>query len=56
MFHAFTGCDTVSSFSGRGKKTAWDTWMTFGDVTRAFCALAATPHAVDEWIEVLNDM
>ena len=31
MFHAFTGCDTVSSFDGRGKKTAWDTWMTFDD-------------------------
>ena len=25
MFHAFTGCDTVSSFSTKGKKTAWDT-------------------------------
>ena len=23
IVHAFTGCDTVSSFSGRGKKTAW---------------------------------
>ena len=23
MFHAVTGCDTVSCFSGRGKKTAW---------------------------------
>ena len=22
VFHAFTGCDTVSSFSGRGKKTS----------------------------------
>ncbi len=22
MFHALTGCDTVSCFSGRGKKTA----------------------------------
>ena len=56
VFHAFTGCDTVSSFGGRGKKTAWDTWMTFGDVTRAFCALAATPepNVVDECIEVLE--
>ena len=25
MFHAFTGCDTVSSFAGKGKKTAFDT-------------------------------
>ena len=23
VFHAFTGCDTVSAFAGRGKKTAW---------------------------------
>lgn len=22
VFHAFTGCDTVSAFTGRGKKTA----------------------------------
>ena len=24
--HALTGCDTVSSFAGRGKKTAWEIW------------------------------
>ena len=54
MFHAFTGCDTVSSFGGRGKKTAWDTWMTFDDVTRAFCALANTPDAIDDWMEPLE--
>ena len=24
MFHAFTGCDTVSSFKNVGKKTAWE--------------------------------
>ena len=23
VFHALTGCDTVSSFAGHGKKTAW---------------------------------
>jgi len=23
FFHAFTGCDTVSFFSNRGKKSAW---------------------------------
>ena len=34
-FHAFTGCDTVSAFSGRGKKTAWETWKSFPDVTVA---------------------
>ena len=25
MFHAFTGCDTVSGFGGRTKVTAWNT-------------------------------
>jgi len=26
MFHALTGCDTVSCFAGRGKRTAWAVW------------------------------
>ena len=53
MFHAFTGCDTVSSFCGRGKKTAWDTWMNFDDITGAF---AATPDVSDiaDWMEPLE--
>ena len=54
MFHAFTGCDTVSSFCGRGKKTAWDTWKNFDDVTRAFCVLVATPDAIDNWMDHLE--
>ena len=40
MFHAFTGCDTVSCFGGRGKRTAWDTWRAYEGVTTAFCSLA----------------
>ena len=36
VFHALTGCDTVSIFSGRGKKTAWNTWEVFPEVTEAF--------------------
>lgn len=36
VFHAFTGCDTVSRFEGRGKKTAWKVWEVFPDVTEAF--------------------
>ena len=26
VFNTFTGCDTVSAFATRGRKTAWDTW------------------------------
>ena len=36
VFHALTGCDTVSAFSGRGKKTAWNTWEVIPEVTEAF--------------------
>ena len=54
MFHAFTGCDTVSSFSGRGKKTAWDTWMASDDVTGAYCALATNPDVIDTIMETLE--
>lgn len=36
FFHAFTGADTVSSFGGIGKITAWKTWMSFRDVDTAF--------------------
>ncbi|XP_068226355.1 piggyBac transposable element-derived protein 3-like [Palaemon carinicauda] len=35
IFHAFTRCDTVFCFGGRGKKTTWDTWTNYGDVTPA---------------------
>ena len=26
-FHAYSGCDTVSAFVGRGKKKGWQTWQ-----------------------------
>ena len=47
MFHAFTGCDTVSSFSGRGKKIAWETWNVFPEVTDAFQSLMRQPQQSD---------
>ena len=36
IFHALTGCHTVSSFAGRGKKTAWEIWKVFPEVNDAF--------------------
>ena len=38
LLHAFTGFDSVSSFAGRGKKTAWETWKSFPEVNDAFKA------------------
>ena len=36
VFHSFTGCDTVSSLGGRGKKSVWSTWQVYREVTCAF--------------------
>ena len=53
---AFSGCDTVSSFAGRGKRTVWEIWKIFNEVTPAFCTLASTPDpsSVDDQLEVLE--
>ena len=42
-FHALTGCDTTSSFAGRGKLVAWTTWNAFSDVTPSLCTLSHIP-------------
>ncbi|KAK0150015.1 hypothetical protein N1851_009250 [Merluccius polli] len=48
VFHAFTGCDTVSAFATRGKKTAWDTWNAYDMATEAFMALSKAPKSIPE--------
>ena len=47
MFHAFTGCGTVSSFAGKGKKTAFDTWRLFNAATEVFARLFTRPTSLD---------
>ena len=47
LFHAFTGRDTVSFFGGRGKKTAWDVWDVFPELTLALKELNSLPQVVD---------
>jgi len=55
VFHAFTGCDTVSSFDGRGKKSAWDRWTSFPAVSEAFSSLANFPTEIStETMELLE--
>lgn len=48
LFHSITGCDTVSFFGGRGKKTAWDVWKVFPALTPALNKLMEMPNAVDD--------
>ena len=47
LFQAYTGCDTVSTFCGIGKITAWRAWMSFLDVIESLHNLStATTAAV----------
>jgi hypothetical protein len=46
MFHALTGCDTVSPFVGRGKTTCWEVWQKNPDVTAAFEELGTLPATI----------
>ena len=38
----------MSSFGTIGKKTAWETWKTFEDVTPTFLALSRSPQSITE--------
>lgn len=48
LFHALTGCDTVSFFAGRGKKTAFALWNVFPQLTNVLLTLMSTPATVDQ--------
>ena len=43
VFRAFTGCNAMLCFGGRGKKIAWYTCKLYEDVTPAFCTLVTHP-------------
>ena len=48
MFHALTGCDIVSFFGVRGKKSAWDVWNVFANLTCTLKTLMTTPEDVSD--------
>ena len=48
VFHALTGCDTVSSFAGHGKKTAWSTWKSLPEQTDTLLMLADGPKEIPD--------
>jgi len=47
FFHAFTGCDTVSAFRGRGKKPAWQTWNVCKEISTTLTKLSQCVTALD---------
>ena len=48
FFHAFTGCDTICGFVGRGKKTCWEAWQKYPEVTAAFHQLSDMPSDISD--------
>ena len=48
FFHAFTGCDVVSAFHGKGKKSDWHTWNVCLDATGVFIKLSQYPTVLNE--------
>ena len=47
LFHAFTGCCQVAFFAGIGKKTAWNTWNHFSELTNSFSSMSLLPKLED---------
>ena len=43
VFHSFSGCDTTSAFRGKRKKSVWQAWQAYKDVTDTFVYLASHP-------------
>ena len=41
MFHAFTGCDTVSSFAGKGKKSFFEALKAYPKTNQGLIAAAS---------------
>jgi hypothetical protein len=37
---SFSGCDTVSAFTWKGKKSCWKVWNVFPDTTEVFSRLS----------------
>ena len=42
-FHALTGCEVTSPFTGNGKRNAWTAWDANDDATSAMCTLSRMP-------------
>ena len=53
-FHAFTGCDQTSSFKHIGKKTAWDAWSVYDEVTEVFRCLSSPPPSIEALTNMLS--
>ena len=64
FFHALSGCDIVSAFKNKGKKSFFQTWEVFPDITNTFLKLSSYPvdfnktdeQLVEKFISILYDI
>lgn len=56
MFHAFTKCDPISFFDGKGKSSAWDMGNKPPDIKDIFLAVAETVMHIPNQIMVLKGL
>ena len=48
FFHSSTGCDVVSAFRGKGRKSAWQTWDVCDEASDIFAKLSKYPPTVED--------
>ena len=54
FFHAFSGCDVVLAFQGKGKKSALQTWNVCHDASKTFTKLSQCPTTVGDDLPILE--
>ena len=54
IFHALTGCDTVSFFHGKGKKSCWLAWKAYEEISDTFSKLLENKVSVEESMPVIE--
>ena len=54
FWHVISGCDTVSQFAGKGKKTSYKAWIRTPNATEVFCTIPYRAKVSDEDIRVIE--
>ena len=54
LFHSFTGCDTTSYFVGKGKKTCWQIWDKYPDISNIFLKIMLGGELESNDIEIIE--
>lgn len=54
LFHALSGCDCTSCSHCKGKKTFWDTWCIFPELTKCLINLLDDPTKIDQEFHVIE--